>query len=375
MSLLFRKRIKLAPGIYVNISKSGISLNLGVPGFNTTIGRNQKSTIGLPGTGISYQIHHGKSGNKNSNQVDNDKPVGPIPFIREAENIISVSPDLIDSGELAVVNSLYAEVLKNDETLKKELTRSFNEKNALLKRLRYLKFILIGFVSTVKDPINESIKFYEDRIIGIKEDQSLNYLNMNYSIENDILEKYLSLVEVFKMLANVSKIWDINRIESNDKIATRSFAGTTVKRVLTNFSNSEMPNLRCDQGVMKLKNRNGADIYFYPSFVMFYTSRDEFAAVGYDQLQITYIATSFLEEDEVPSDTVVIGKTWSKVNTDGSRDKRFKNNYEISIVRYGKLIIKKDNIIYEVFQISNFEIGEEFYKSLISYQNEIECIH
>lgn len=35
----------------------------------------------------------------------------------------------------------------------------------------------------------------------------------------------------------------------------------------------------------------------------------------------------FQEEQGVPQDSKVIGQTWAKANKDGSRDKRFANNY------------------------------------------------
>lgn len=56
MGLRFRKRVKLAPGVHLNISKSGISTSLGPRGFTTNI-RNGKrrTTYGLPGTGLSFQ--------------------------------------------------------------------------------------------------------------------------------------------------------------------------------------------------------------------------------------------------------------------------------------------------------------------------------
>ena len=38
MAFRFRKRIKIAPGLYANISKSGVTLSAGVRGASVTIG-------------------------------------------------------------------------------------------------------------------------------------------------------------------------------------------------------------------------------------------------------------------------------------------------------------------------------------------------
>ena len=49
------KRIRIAPGIGLNLSRSGLSLSVGPRGFKRTIGpRGIRTTVGLPGTGIYH---------------------------------------------------------------------------------------------------------------------------------------------------------------------------------------------------------------------------------------------------------------------------------------------------------------------------------
>ena len=51
----FRRRIRIAPGIHLNIGKTGISTSLGGRGLTLNIGRGKtRTTVGLPGTGLSY---------------------------------------------------------------------------------------------------------------------------------------------------------------------------------------------------------------------------------------------------------------------------------------------------------------------------------
>ena len=53
MGWRFRKRIKLFPGIHLNISKSGLGLNIGPKGANITLGPNGTYVnTGIPGTGL-----------------------------------------------------------------------------------------------------------------------------------------------------------------------------------------------------------------------------------------------------------------------------------------------------------------------------------
>jgi hypothetical protein len=53
--LRFRRTIKIAPGLRLNLSKSGVSGSVGRRGGWFTIGpRGSRATVGLPGTGVSY---------------------------------------------------------------------------------------------------------------------------------------------------------------------------------------------------------------------------------------------------------------------------------------------------------------------------------
>jgi len=57
MTWRFRKRIKILPGLWINLSKGPPSLSIGGRGATTNISkRGVASTVGLPGTGISYRF-------------------------------------------------------------------------------------------------------------------------------------------------------------------------------------------------------------------------------------------------------------------------------------------------------------------------------
>ena len=59
MGLRFQKRIRLLKGLTVNLSKTGISLSIGMRGATVNLGKHgNKTTVGLPGTGISYSEFH-----------------------------------------------------------------------------------------------------------------------------------------------------------------------------------------------------------------------------------------------------------------------------------------------------------------------------
>lgn len=55
MGFRFRKSFKIAPGVRINLSKSGISTSIGPTGAKVNIGPNGvRATTSIPGTGMSY---------------------------------------------------------------------------------------------------------------------------------------------------------------------------------------------------------------------------------------------------------------------------------------------------------------------------------
>lgn len=55
MPLRFWRRVKVAPGVTLNLSKTGTSVSLGPRGAKTTVGHGKvRQTVGLPGTGLFY---------------------------------------------------------------------------------------------------------------------------------------------------------------------------------------------------------------------------------------------------------------------------------------------------------------------------------
>ena len=60
MGLRFFRRMKIAPGLTLNLSRSGPSLSAGVRGAHVTAGpKGVRRTVGIPGTGLFYTSRSG----------------------------------------------------------------------------------------------------------------------------------------------------------------------------------------------------------------------------------------------------------------------------------------------------------------------------
>jgi Protein of unknown function (DUF4236) len=64
MPLRFQRRIKISPGISLNLNKKSVSASFGRRGAHLTAGpKGRRTTVGLPGTGVYYTIYRkGKPG-------------------------------------------------------------------------------------------------------------------------------------------------------------------------------------------------------------------------------------------------------------------------------------------------------------------------
>lgn len=62
MGLRFFRRIRIAPGLTLNLSKRGASVSVGRRGAHFTVGSNgTRETVGIPGTGVSYTAIQGRA--------------------------------------------------------------------------------------------------------------------------------------------------------------------------------------------------------------------------------------------------------------------------------------------------------------------------
>ena len=72
----FYRRMRIFPGLSVNLSKLGPSLTVGMRGAHVTMGpRGVRRTVGIPGTGIYYTSQSGYHSGAHSAHVET--PISP----------------------------------------------------------------------------------------------------------------------------------------------------------------------------------------------------------------------------------------------------------------------------------------------------------
>ncbi|HTQ24375.1 MAG TPA: DUF4236 domain-containing protein [Candidatus Binataceae bacterium] len=69
----FYRRLRIFPGLSVNLSKSGPSLTVGMRGAHLTMGpKGVRRTVGIPGTGIYYTSQSGYHSGVHSAHVETE---------------------------------------------------------------------------------------------------------------------------------------------------------------------------------------------------------------------------------------------------------------------------------------------------------------
>lgn len=370
MAWSYRRRIKIIPGVHLNFSKSGISTSIGVRGASMTFSKNGTFVnTRIPGTGL---YNRQKLSSNNSSQNNNFNP-SPIQTIEPADNIFSADLQKITTQDMEGIKE--AIILAHEQRI--ELRNDLLKINTSLSISRFKLigsyiFIIGFFNKSVTETIKTDITAKQEAIKQLSEQIENCYVGLDIDFDPDIKMKYDKLVSTFKNLCNSKKIWDITSAQFEDRRITRSAASTAVNKKEVRFAIKGIEDIKSKFEVLWFKNANGADIYFYPTFIVMYSSQKNFALIGYNELQFFHSSVRFVETGSIPGDTKVIDRTWAKVNKNGSPDKRFKDNYQIPIVKYGQINLRTRTGMNEEYEFSNYEFSEQFASAFLDFQNTVK---
>jgi tetratricopeptide (TPR) repeat protein len=147
MAFRFWRRIRIAPGLTVNLSKSGPSLSMGPRGAKLTVGsRGVRTTAGIPGTGLFYTTHvTGKSGRGQESR--RSAPAAPL---RSRLNLGFFQRLVAPAGEKAFVDGCRALVEEDEERAVAQLRMALNHADAAY---------LAGFVCVKRQQLDDAVMY------------------------------------------------------------------------------------------------------------------------------------------------------------------------------------------------------------------------
>ncbi len=284
-------------------------------------------------------------------------------------NIFSVAVDTLTNPNLNGIKQAILNVHKQREILKHQIVDLENELKRYKSRRLWSQILLFGLLmKSYRGNLKQSIDNQEEALAILKSSLLKSHVALEVSFVPELKNRYDLLSNNFKALTASKKLWDVTASYYNDRVVTRSAASTTIVRREVSFRMGHLPDIKCEIPAMVWHNANGADLYFYPSFLIAWNNRESFAVIGIDELDMNCTFTRFVEDESVPADSKVIDKTWAKVNKNGTPDRRFTNNYQIPIAKYGRLEIKTKNGLNEEYMVSNCEATEAYATAFFEYQ-------
>ncbi|MHA7610428.1 DUF4236 domain-containing protein [Elizabethkingia meningoseptica] len=371
MAWSFRKRVKIIPGIHLNFSKKRISTTIGVKGASLNIG-SSGSYLNTSISGLGLYNRQKLPSNSTSRSLP---LLQPETYITSYGNIFSA--DLLEITSQNMQGVKEAIILAYSQ--RSELNRDLYKIQKTLRITKYKKILsyifLYGIIKkSIPQELEKDIILQREAIKQIQEQIKRCFVNIDIEFEEEIKQKFDQVYSTFKNLMVSQKIWDITSAHYQDAVKARSSVNTLVKKRLVKFSLRPLPYIKMNYDALYFQNANGADLYFYPGFIVMFSNKDNFAVIGINEINLDHNYVRFTETGVIPSDTKIIDRTWAKVNKNGTRDKRFKGNYQIPVVRYGEIRLKTSTGLNEEYEFSNYEATYAFGVAFKEYQRILQSL-
>jgi hypothetical protein len=183
-----------------------------------------------------------------------------------------------------------------------------------------------------------------------------------YDMEADAATSYQALIDAVKEFGRASRLWHISsRAEVLDR-KYHSGAQQAIKRTPTSTTVGSPPFVKCNVDVPSI-GVGRQTLFFLPDRLLVFDA-GSVGAVSYSALIVDQGRTQFVEDDGVPSDSRVVGRTWRYVNKSGGPDRRFKDNSEIPICEYETIHFRSATGLNELLHASRVGVATALTKYL-----------
>ncbi len=367
MGFYIRKSISLGPFRF-NLSKSGIGVSAGIKGLRFGTGP-KGNYVHMGRGGIYFRQTLTPSGKQNLPRIpDNQNRTSP------PQNSLSIPHDPT-VGEFKEIDS--TSVFQMTSSSSEKLLKEINEKHQKPRAVPIVAIFvgcLVMLLWYAKIPSWALALSVFIAVVGILLAHWRDQINKNvvifYEFDSELEKAYQSLLDAF---ANITKCQRIKHVEGAAEVLDKKYhagANKLVSIKSITLQSGDLPFLKTNIPV-PLIPAGRQKLAFLPDRLLVVESGGV-GAVEYANLKFTISAENFIEEDGVPSDSVVVGHTWKYVNKKGGPDKRFKDNRELPIVRYEQIAFSSDTGLNEVIQCSRVGVGASLEASVRKIQKNIK---
>jgi hypothetical protein len=354
MSFYIRKSVRVGP-LRFNLSKSGIGVSAGVPGFR--VGMGPRGNYVHAGRGGLYYRATLPSPSRNPTTLKS-LPLGPHRTVVPSLDPTMAPAEEIESGSVTM--------MKDDSAA--DLLAELNEKR---RRWRIAPIIAVVGVITILLawrsllPIGQVAVFVAVCVAvasAYESDVLRKSTVIMYDLESDAIGSYQRLVSAIQGFAQANKLW---HVQSRAEVLDRKYhagAQSEITRSPTSIRMGSPQYVKCNIDVPAI-NVGRQTLYFFPDRLLVFDS-ESVGAVGYAALAVERLPTRFIEADSVPLDAKVVDRTWRFVNKKGGPDRRFKDNRELPICEYEAIHFGSDTGLNELLHASRAGVADELLRYL-----------
>lgn len=314
MSFYLRKSVKAGPFRF-NLSKSGVGVSAGVPGFRVGTGP-RGNYVRVGGSGVFYRATRPQQSTPDSGWTP--PPPAPVADVLLEDATGASAAELAPSGSSDVVAQL----------------------NGAAKRWRLFPWAVgLLLVALLAQPVVGAILLLPG-IPGVVwlwyYDRARKTVVAFYDVNDDAAAWFQSLVDATQRLTGSDGIWRVNAsgdVQTTYQYKVNSGATTLVSRSNAKVGLEPPPILATNIAVPSIASGKAA-LLFLPDRLLL-REGNRFSDVPYSELTVNSAPLRFTESGRVPRDARQIDTTWHYVNVRGGPDRRFKNNRQYPVMLYG----------------------------------------
>ena len=367
MGFRFRQRLKVIPGVYLNVSPGGMSVSIGGRGATVNVShRGTRLTVGIPGSGVSYQTKIVDTNRSTVSPVEEQRveagspSFDPTPVLPGFKPVKSAAIDTLANGGALELRDMIYDAYRERLELEQEVKRLQQVAETARQRVAWLdNWLCKRLFKSFYARRHEAFRIAQDEAADAEQALSDYGVKIEWSLAPDITEIYDMLIEKFKAASETFDAWStvaIRQMGYHERIVERTISNWTVQREKISLRLSRpryLPIAPAERwpNVPTISKSDGSNIYIFPSFLIF-ESGANFAVIEPDSICVNVYSTRFTEFERIPGDSRTIGNTWRYANKNGTPDRRYNDNPAIPIVEYGALDLSSNHID-ERFMMSN----------------------
>ncbi|KWX68525.1 hypothetical protein ASJ79_17435 [Mycobacterium sp. NAZ190054] len=174
-----------------------------------------------------------------------------------------------------------------------------------------------------------------------------------YDVEDEHFTWFDTLVRMWPWLSESQKLWRVlqaGNVATTHQFKTNSGASRIINRVDVAAATTGPKALSINIAVPSITAGKAA-LYLLPDRILV-RDGNRFSDINYAHLTVHSGDTRFIESNATPRDAVQVDQTWQYVNVRGGPDRRYKNNRVLPIMRYGTLDLTSSHGLQWQLQIS-----------------------